>query len=163
MEYLYEKERGHYEDFASGRVLLNAPGATAFPVRLASELYQRGRAAALTRGAPERLTVYDPCCGGGHLLAVIGLLHGAGVRRLIGTDADERAVALARRNLAMVNVRGLAEREAQLRELHRQFGKPSHAEALESARRLAEMAARRGFDIEVECARADATASIRFP
>ena len=160
MEYRFEKERGNYADFASGRVLLNAPGTTAFPVRLASELYLRAREVARKRGAPERLTVYDPCCGGAYWLATIGLLHGSGIRRLIGSDSDPRAVALANRNLAMVNVRGLAERAAQLEDLYRQFGKTSHAEALESARRLTELAERRGFDIETECVQADATETL---
>jgi 23S rRNA (guanine2535-N1)-methyltransferase len=41
MEYRYTAERQNYEDFASGRVLYNQKGTTAFPVRLASELYQR--------------------------------------------------------------------------------------------------------------------------
>lgn len=157
MEYKYEKERGNYEDFASGRVLLNAPGTTAFPVRLASELYLRARERLLGKGAPERLTVYDPCCGGAHLLATIGILHGSGLKRLIGSDVDPNAVRLAQRNLDMVNENGLAERVEQLREMHRQFGKASHAEAAESGLRLKEMVERRGFAIETSTFQADAT------
>ncbi|MBG9795269.1 hypothetical protein ABD76_23525 [Paenibacillus dendritiformis] len=41
MEYFFEKKHSGYEDFASGRVLYNARGTTAFPVRLASEIIQR--------------------------------------------------------------------------------------------------------------------------
>lgn len=45
MKYLYEIEFKNYEDFVSGRVLYNRKGATAFPVRLASEIFQRCKAA----------------------------------------------------------------------------------------------------------------------
>ena len=41
MKYRFEIEAKNYEDFASGRVLYNRKGATAFPVRLGSEIIQR--------------------------------------------------------------------------------------------------------------------------
>ena len=44
MPYLFATQDQDYADFASGRVIYNAPGMPAFPVRLASEMFQRARA-----------------------------------------------------------------------------------------------------------------------
>ena len=41
MSYKFAITDENYEDFASGRVLFNQHGTTAFPVRLASEIFQR--------------------------------------------------------------------------------------------------------------------------
>ena len=41
MQYRYVTEKESYEDFAAGRVLLSQSGMTSFPVRLASEIFQR--------------------------------------------------------------------------------------------------------------------------
>jgi hypothetical protein len=57
MQYRFA-EKSNYEDLAAGRVIHGAPGATNFPVRLASELFQR--ALAVRRGN-DRVHVFDPC------------------------------------------------------------------------------------------------------
>jgi hypothetical protein len=157
MEYLYEKVQGNYEDFASGRVLYNAQGTTSFPVRLASELYQRGKQYLLRNGDERRLTLYDPCCGGASLLTTIGILHGGDLLRIIGSDIDPKVAELAARNLSLVNRDGLNERMEQLTQLLNEFGKQSHKDALESANRLLEMIEGRGAVIELHCFQADAT------
>ena len=41
MEYKFASERTNYTDLASGNVFYSLPGHPAFPVRLASEIYQR--------------------------------------------------------------------------------------------------------------------------
>src|SRR6266498_5343207 len=41
MQYKYEKGFVDYSDLASGRVFYSSPGYPAFPVRLASEIFQR--------------------------------------------------------------------------------------------------------------------------
>ena len=41
MQYLYATERPDYSDLASGRVFYSLPGHPAFPIRLASEIFQR--------------------------------------------------------------------------------------------------------------------------
>lgn len=64
MEYIYEKVQRSCEDFASGRVLYNAQGTTSFPVRLASEIYLRGKSYLKKKSEKENYTLYDPCCGG---------------------------------------------------------------------------------------------------
>lgn len=160
MEYRHEKEAKSYEDYASGRVLKNAPGTTAFPVRLASELYQRGRAYLLNSGQTGKLTVYDPCCGGAYLLTTIGLIHGDEIAHLIGSDVDAKVLDVARYNAALVNRDGLKRRMEQLQSMADEFGKHSHQEAVESAKRLKELVVKRGTDIQTTFFQADATAPI---
>lgn len=136
MEYLYETKPGSYEDYASGRVLYNAPGVTSFPVRLGSEIVQRCFGILEERGITGPYTLYDPCCGGAYLLTITGLLHGSRVRRMYASDVDPNALSVAGKNLALLTKQGLSERELQLRELYENYGKPSHKEALESLARL---------------------------
>jgi len=137
MPYRFARERGDYSDFASGRVFRSLPGRTAFPVRLADELFQR----CLALRPPERrdspVTLYDPVCGGATLLCTLALLHWRAIRRIVASDADPEAVALAGRNLALLTQEGMAERRREIAALHAEFGKDSHAEALRSADRLA--------------------------
>lgn len=134
MHYEYVTQAGNYEDYAAGRVLLSAAGTTAFPVRLASELFQR--AAALYPNG-QRLRVYDPCGGSGYLLTVLGFLHRERIASLIAADVDARAVHLARANLNLLTAAGLAQRRATLQRLYAAYGKLSHAQALVSVDTLA--------------------------
>lgn len=129
MPYLFATQDQPYTDFASGRVIYNAPGMPAFPVRLASEMFQRARA--LLPGAG-RLVVYDPTCGGAYHLAALGLLHGAHIGAILASDVDEAALKTARRNLGLLIPAGLDRREAEIRALLEQYGKDSHREALRS-------------------------------
>ena len=121
------------EHFASGRVLYNAKGAAPFPVRLADEIAQRCFALLEERGHSGPYAVYDPCCGSGYMLTVIGLLHGTRIRTVLASDIDEAMLGTARRNLALLTAEGMRARIEQLRGLYEAFGKPSHREALESA------------------------------
>jgi tRNA G10 N-methylase Trm11 len=132
-QYRYATENHNYEDYAAGRVLLNRPGATSFPVRLASEIFQQC-AAALPDAAP--YAVYDPCCGTGYLLTVLGLLHGDHIRSLTAADIDPDMTAVAAKNLALLSPAGMAERKAQLEHDRQAYGKPAHADALVSAHKL---------------------------
>src|SRR5215210_5047561 len=102
MPYRFARERVDYSDFASGRVLYSLPGRTAFPVRLADEIFQRCLALRPPEARDGPLTLYDPCCGGATLLTTLGFLHGPKLAALIGSDADPDAVALAERNLALL-------------------------------------------------------------
>ncbi len=133
MQYRYVTEKENYEDFAAGRVLLSQGGTTSFPVRLASEIFQRC-AAYFPTG--QRLRVYDPCCGGGYLLTVIGLLHGAGIQSLHGSDINADIVRLATANLSLLTPAGLDTRRNSLRDLADTYDKSSHHDALESVERL---------------------------
>jgi len=111
MEYKYAKEQPDYSDFASGRVFFSLPGHPAFPIRLASEIFQRcvaHRKAIYNNSTPGVL--YDPSCGAAYHLSVLAYLHGTQIREVIASDVDEKAVALAGRNLGLLNVDGLDRR-----------------------------------------------------
>ncbi|HUX87113.1 MAG TPA: hypothetical protein VMW65_08935 [Chloroflexota bacterium] len=152
-------ERVDYSDFAAGRVFRGLPGHPAFPVRLADEIFQRVLALFQDRGGRPPVTLYDPLCGGAYLLATLGYLHWPSLKRLVGSDLDPDALALAARNLGLLGAAGLAERVAQLNTLQSLYGKESHAEALTSARRFQERRAflARSHSIETTLFQADAT------
>jgi hypothetical protein len=134
MPYRFALEKQDDSDYASGRVFYNLPGHPAFPVRLASEIFQRCLDLTDLKNQPLRL--YDPCCGGTYHLAVLAFLHGDKVSEIIASDIDPEALSVARRNLSLLTPEGLDRRIAELHEMQTRFGKESHAEALASAERL---------------------------
>ncbi|WP_438432570.1 methyltransferase domain-containing protein [Gorillibacterium sp. sgz500922] len=136
MEYRYATVKRNEEDFASGRVLFSAHGTTAFPVRLASELVQRGLAELRRKGRTGPCRLYDPFCGGGYLTALLGFLQPGAFSRIDGADLNEEVLPVARRNLALLTREGMEERIRQIGELAELYGKPSHRDALQSAERL---------------------------
>jgi 16S rRNA G966 N2-methylase RsmD len=139
MQYKYAKDQADYSDFSSGRVFYSLPGHPAFPVRLASEIFQRclaHRKTIYTVSAP--CTLYDPCCGAAYHLSVLGYLHGEHIQEVIGSDIDEKAIALGKRNLHLLHMDGLDKRIRELSELYAEYGKESHREALRSASVLSE-------------------------
>lgn len=136
MKYKFETEAKNYEDFASGRVLYNRKGATAFPVRLASEIIQRCLAHVRPARGSAPLALYDPCCGGAYLLTTIGLLHGKEFSQLYASDVDEDMLELARDNLSLLTRAGIERRIGELKQLIALYNKESHREALASAQRL---------------------------
>lgn len=134
MQYKYEKTPIDYSDLASGRVFYSVPGYPAFPVRLASEIFQRclaQREAMYSRSDP--CTLYDPCCGAAYHLSVLTYLHRKHIRKIIASDIDEKAVALANRNLGLLHTPGMEQRINELDALLKQYGKESHKDALKSA------------------------------
>jgi len=92
-------ERSNYEDFAAGHVIYHRPGFTNYPVRLASEIFMR----AYTHCGREMVKLYDPCCGGGYLLTVLGFLHGDKISAIYGSDISAEAVFLSKRNLQLLS------------------------------------------------------------
>jgi len=103
MQYQYAKERLDYSDLSSGRVFYSLPGHPAFPVRLSSEIFQHCMAIRETAYKVSKPCVlYDPCCGAGYSLSVLGYLHGEKIQQLIGSDVDEKAVAVAKQNLGLL-------------------------------------------------------------
>ena len=61
---------------------------------------------------PEKshLTLYDPCCGSGYLLTVLGYLNHNQIDMFVGSDIDQNAAELARQNLALLTWEGLMNR-----------------------------------------------------
>ncbi|ASO19552.1 hypothetical protein FHR81_000770 [Actinoalloteichus hoggarensis] len=154
MSYRFAVERTDHADLAGGAVLRSAPGFPGFPVRLAVELFARARA-----WLPDRseLTLWDPLCGSGYLLTVLGLLHRHELGAVLASDVDPRACALAAENLGLLGEAGLRARSAHLRDLAERFDKPSHAEAAEAADRLTGLLRAGGGDLPAVVRRADAT------
>jgi tRNA G10 N-methylase Trm11 len=139
MQYKYAKEKQDYSDFSSGRVFYSLPGHPAFPVRLASEIFQRCITYRETNyGNSTPCTLYDPCCGAAYHLSVLAYLHWEYIREVVGSDIDEKAVALAERNLSLLNMEGLEKRIHEISEMFEQYEKESHQSALQSASVLKE-------------------------
>jgi 23S rRNA (guanine2535-N1)-methyltransferase len=157
MEYKHVREKENYEDFSSGKVLLNAAGTTAFPVRLASEIYLRGKSYLQSKSNKVKYTLYDPCCGGAYLLTTLGILHGDDLDQIMGSDIDQRVIELAKKNLGLINIEGLDERIEQLSKMNMEYGKESHRLAIESALRLRNKIEQRKSSIKFSCFQADAT------
>jgi 23S rRNA (guanine2535-N1)-methyltransferase len=136
MEYQFATEHANYTDLASGHVFYSLPGHPAFPVRLASEIFQRCLALRGQGSAP--CTIYDPCCGAAYHLSVIAYLHWDSICRVICSDIDEKAVQLAERNLGLLTPGGMERRSREISAMVRLFDKESHKGALESLNRMQE-------------------------
>lgn len=137
MPYRFATEDMDYSDFSGGRVLYSLPGLPAFPVRLASEIFQRS-ASHLKRG-DGGLSIYDPTCGGAYHLTALGFLHGGQIRSIFASDVDPNALELASRNLGLLSEAGLTRREEEIRRMLRDYGKPSHMETLRSVEVLRQL------------------------
>jgi 23S rRNA (guanine2535-N1)-methyltransferase len=136
MEYKYAGERLNYADLASGHVFFSLPGHPPFPVRLASEIYQRCLA---WRGrASSPCTLYDPCCGAAYHLSVIAYLHWDSICRVICSDIDEKAVQMAERNLGLLTPLGMERRSREIAAMVHLYDKDSHKGALGSITRMQE-------------------------
>lgn len=150
MNYLYCDD-ANFEDFASGRVLYGGDGIPNFPVRLLNEIFGRAVAHCAKK---ERLTVYDPCCGGGYSLAVLGFCHSGIIDRLYGSDIDPRMTAHARKNAALLTGAGMQARREEIERMIALYGKPSHRDALQSTFALE---TRLTKDVPMEIFEADCT------
>jgi 16S rRNA G966 N2-methylase RsmD len=137
MQYKYVKEQSDYSDLASGRVFYSTSGHPAFPVRLASEIFQRCVASRKTiYDDSTPCTLYDPCCGAAYHLSVLAYLHREHIREVIGSDVDEKAIALADQNLGLLDVAGLDKRISEISTMFELYNKDSHKDALASAHLL---------------------------
>jgi hypothetical protein len=163
MEYKFATERANYADLASGSVFYSLPGHPAFPVRLASEIYQR--CLALRGQGRSPCTIYDPCCGAAYHLSVIAYLHWDSICRVVCSDIDKKAVQLAERNLGLLTPAGMERRSREISAMVHLYDKASHKGALESITRMQEQVSRLSAvrPIQTHVFRANATqaASLR--
>jgi 16S rRNA G966 N2-methylase RsmD len=133
MQYKYVTEQLDYSDLASGRVFYSLSGHPAFPVRLASEIFQRCAAHRKTiYNDSTPCTLYDPCCGAAYHLSVLAYLHREHIQEVIGSDIDEKAVALAGQNLGLLGTAGLDKRISEISNMFKLYKKDSHKDALAS-------------------------------
>ena len=159
MRFLFETTKRDFSDLAGGRVLYSVVGAAPPPVRLICEVFQRCASLLEDSGVYRPLVVYDPLCGTGYLLTVIGFLHRDRIVELWGSDINADLVAIAEANLSLLSESGILARERWLREQAAQFNKPSHAEAVHSVVRLRRLVESRAEPI-VRCHLADALCEI---
>lgn len=102
-------------------------------MRLAQEIFER---CLHHLGESDGLCVYDPCCGSGYLLTVLGFLNIGRIRKLIGSDIDDAAISIAERNLSLLSEDGMKARLDQLNCLYEQYRKDSHKDAIISAQKM---------------------------
>lgn len=150
MAYRHALTRENYADLSSG-VLHSAPGFPAFPVRLASEMFQR--ALAFAPGPTAQL--WDPCCGSGYLLTALALRHRRDITGVLGTDLDPAALTLAQKNLDLLSEHGMDARSDELRARAERLDKPGYLDAAAAAHRLARGLAKRGGALPRGVAQAD--------
>jgi len=137
MQYKYSKEHLDFSDFASGRVFYSLPGHPAFPVRLASEIFQwcvAIRETTYKNSTP--CILYDPCCGPAYHLSVLAYIHREHIREVIASDVDEKAIEFAKRNLDLLSSAGIDKRICEISKMIEQYNKDSHKDALQSAQIL---------------------------
>ena len=144
MVYKYS-EKKNFEDLASGRVIAQRSGHPNFPVRLAQEIFSR----CLSRlENPDQICIYDPCCGGGYLLTVLGFLNFERINTIVASDISDEAIRLAGENLSLLDKDGLQKRIRQLNQLLSLHNKISHMEALNSANNLLNILTNSRHEIE---------------
>lgn len=145
-------ENKNFEDFASGKVIVQRTGYTNFPVRLAQEIF--GRCCHYLE-EPDHICVYDPCCGGGYLLTILGFLNYETIKSIAASDISDEAVQLTNENLSLLHKKGLEQRIRQLEYLQSLHHKASHMEALKSAGNLLSIVTNSTHEIEYQVFQTD--------
>lgn len=153
MEYIYSPKI-NYEDYASGRVLYGTRGIPNFPVRLQAEIFCRAKKYLHKK---ENLTVYDPCCGGGYSLTVLGFLFNNEISSIWGSDINPEMIACAHKNVSLLSKEGISKRSEELGTLYDLYHKQSHLDAFESCRSLGQILTK---DIKTEIFSADCTKAL---
>ena len=132
MEYKY-CENASFEDYASGRVLYGKRDIPNFPVRLLNEIFRRCVEYCENKSD---LTIYDPCCGGGYSLTILGFCNNNVISHILGSDLDKDMIEYARKNIGLLSHVGLQKRMNEIEGMVQLYGKTSHIEALDSAKRI---------------------------
>jgi len=135
-KYIFATAEQSYEDYSSGRVLYGASGATNFPVRLSSEIFQRCKSYLSEGDKEQSYVIWDAFCGVAYSMTVLGLLHNPKIQHIYASDADESILETAKKNLYLLKKAGLNQRVDELEGLVEKFNKQSHKDALVSANNL---------------------------
>ncbi len=142
----------NFEDFACGRVIYHKSKMPSFPVRLAGEIFMR---CVEHLGKGNEIILYDPCCGGGYMLTVLGLLNPEKISTIIGSDIDEVSLSLAKSNLSLLSKEGLIIRKKQLEKMLDEYNKVSHREAISSIDKFMDIIEKRSFKTNTQIFKAD--------
>ena len=110
MEYFY-CPKDNFKDFASGQVLYGGGGIPNFPIRLLIELYCRAKS---YLPKSKDITIYDPCCGGGYALTVLGFFHNHDIKKMYGSDINPNMVSHAKKNVALLTGIGIKKEKRKL-------------------------------------------------
>ncbi len=127
MKYLYP-HRDNYAFLASGSVIRSSANSPNFSVKLGLEIFYR-----CLQHAPKKkdITLYDPCCGVGYLLTIIGVMNAEVIHQVVGSDINGDFLDLARKNVSLLTVDGILKRKYELAALLEQYGKESYKLALD--------------------------------
>jgi tRNA G10 N-methylase Trm11 len=87
----------------------------------------------------------------------VAYLHREHIRRIIASDIDEKAAALAKRNLGLLTLTGLDRRIVEIKALFEEYQKDSHRNALESAYRIRDTISSLDQPLTVKIFQANAT------
>jgi 23S rRNA G2445 N2-methylase RlmL len=117
------------EDFAAGRVIYNKPGVTNYPVRLICEIFMR---CLEYSDKKDDIVLYDPCCGAGYNLTVLGMMFLEKIKKIYASDINKEFIDLTKKNLSLLTEEGLRNRKNQIKTMIRNYQKKSHLDALES-------------------------------
>ena len=126
-------QKNNYEDFSSGRFFYHKPKYPNYPVRLAGEIFCR---CLEYIDKKNEIVIYDPCCGSGYMLTVLGYLFNEKIKTIYASDILNEAIELARKNLSLLSYAGIEERKNELLDLFGKFAKKSHKDALQSLNNL---------------------------
>jgi len=152
MIYKYYNNNENFEHFACGRVIHGKAGFTNYPVRIAGEVFKR---CLEYSNKKDGITIYDPCCGGGYLLTVLGLLNPDIIKNIYGSDISNEAISLARENLSLLTFEGLLKRKQQINDLIAKLNKQSHKDALKSVEVFLNIIKNRKIPPQIHCFIAD--------
>lgn len=137
LEYKYYIRKNE-EYLSAGHIIHQARAASNFPVKCAYEIFMRC-AEYRKKGSP--LTVYDCCAGSGYMLTVIGFLcaGSCNISNIYASDADEGAIGICERNLALLSPEGLDKRIDDLRNLYEKNKPDYFKKVTDSGTKLAEL------------------------
>lgn len=133
MQYIHVIEKQNYELLSAWRVLYSIQGATAFPVRLIDEIFQR---CCTLIWKNTDIKLYDPCIGSWYMLTVLWFLHYEKIGALVWSDVDATILSVAKKNLSLLTSVWLQSRMDEIQHMIAQFGKDSHRDALGDAKKL---------------------------
>ena len=150
--YKYYSNNDNFEDFSCGRVLYNKAGIPNYPVKITGEIFKR---CLEYLDKKEDITVYDPCCGGGYLLTVLGLLNPDIIGKIIGSDISQEVIVVAKDNLSLLTVDGILRRKNQINDMVINFDKQSHKDAFKSTEVFLDIAEHRAINPKIICFNAD--------
>lgn len=124
-------EKDSFQYLSAGSVIKSYKGNTNFPVRLGHEIFNR---CLYYIDNKEKVTIYDPMCGSAYLLTTVGLLNFNKISKIYGSDFNEEVLNVAGKNLRLLTIEGLKERENEIQNLLDKYKRESFKDSLQHIR-----------------------------